>query len=182
MSQRLKRLLATCLLLPILTSCSLITNRLLSPLELVLLPPQQGPEVGVSKHKVTLVRDEKRHSFIVINRFTQQAFQVVVLMATGQTVLSMQYDGKQFSQQSYTEQQLPSREIMAVMQFSLWPDDVVLNSYRELGEISVSQQLRQLSRNGELELQAQINEGKTVVKHYPHQYSVIIQPLQEQAQ
>jgi hypothetical protein len=46
----------------------------------------------------------------------------------------------------------------------------------------VSQQLRQLSRNGELELQAQINEGKTVVKHYPHQYSVIIQPLQEQAQ
>lgn len=180
MSRYLKLLLTICLLIPLLTSCSFIANRLLSPLELLLLKPQQGPSAGVTKHKVTLLRDDKRHSFIVINRFTQQNFQVIVLMATGQRVLSMQYDGNQFSQQNETDLKLPSREIMAVMQFALWPEDIVRSSYRGLGKVTLTPELRQLSRDGQLELQADINEAETVVKHYSHKYSVIIQDLEGQ--
>lgn len=98
--------------------------------ELVLLPPQQSLLTGVMKQKVMLSVQGVERQFIVISRFSPEQLAAIVLLPTGQQLLQLVYDGEQLQQNIYVDADIPARELLAIMQFSLWPEVSVREAYK----------------------------------------------------
>jgi len=88
--------------------------------ELQLLPLSTGP-VGeqLIKQKVTLDKG-RAFRFISVLRLDGEALQGAVLLPTGQTLLTYRYTDR--LQTKPSEPELPVSEMLALMQFALWPD------------------------------------------------------------
>ncbi len=99
--------------------------------ELRLLPPAEGVAPVLLKQKLTLQVGQRQQQFLAVARFDRQRLKLVVLLPSGQRLLTLDYDGVELVQESFAPLDLPGREILAIMQFSSWPEASLRAHYLE---------------------------------------------------
>jgi len=181
MSQYVRPLLIV-VLLAFLAGCSLIGQRSSASGELQLLSPNEGPKTAVLKQRVSFTRQHKKQTFIVLNRITPEQLTTVVLLATGQVFLRMTYDGQNFTSDNVTNTRLPARDMMALMQFTLWPIDVVRNAYpyTDGWQFRSNENQRELMLDNRPYLVMMKTTSGLTIEHVKHGYQVTIQSLESE--
>lgn len=179
MSQLIRILLlgAVCLL----AGCSLFRPEPVVAEKLVLLPPAEGPAPVLLKQTVAMQARGESMQFLVISRFDRQQAKLVALMATGQQLMALAYDGRQLKQTLNVPVELPGEEILAMIQFALWPDAALNQHYpSDKGwAVGIEANRRQLWHHGALQLDIVYDGETTRVRNYPGQYQVTIQTLEK---
>lgn len=170
-----------CLLLSlvILNGCSLNPFKGQSQQPLLLLSPAMGPEPTLLKQKLTFTTSGKQQQFLVLSDIKPDKFKVLVLMPTGMTLLKMSYDGNDFTQQNLTDIDIPAEQIMAEIQFALWPEKSLLESYSaEAGwNLQLDNTARSLYENKSLRLKVQYTNDAILIDNHRDRYQVKIQLL-----
>jgi hypothetical protein len=164
----------------ILTACSAHRPAAPEPVSLNLLPPASVSVAVLLKQKITMQAQGGQRQFLTVARFDLDRLQLVVLLPTGQRLLSLDYDGKQLQQEDHAPVELPGREILAIIQFATWPEDSIRAHYREqdgwLVETSVDQRIL-LTASGAI-LKISYQPGKLSVDNYLQGYRVIVDTLE----
>ena len=173
----LVKLITYCLLL-FLCACSSFLKPVLEP-ELVLLPPIEGPLPSVLKQVLTIKQNEKEASFIVVSRFEAERLKLVVFQATGQTLLSLEYDGEELKYKEGSSISLPSEEMLAIMQFTLWSDSSIKQHYLlDNGWIlMMNSEQRVLSTHLGPLLTVHYKDNGVAIEHHRHHYQLLIHKL-----
>ena len=130
----------------IISGCSWSSVNDVEPHKLLLLPPSEGPNAVLLKQKLTMTSVGGNHQVIVLTRLEKNQLKFRALLPTGQIVLSIDYDGKALVQHDYSSFSLPSEEILATLQFSLWPIDSIKKHYhlRDGWQLVVGEKQREL--------------------------------------
>ncbi|MBJ7538694.1 DUF3261 domain-containing protein [Marinomonas transparens] len=165
-----------------LTGCSLFTPIEQTVPNLVLLAPVAGTPTQVLKQGVTFKKHEQEKQFIAITRFTEQQTKLVALLPTGQSFLYLEYDGQNFKEKNEAGIELPSKDILAMIQFTLWPEGKVKESYpSNLGwRVEISPNLRSLYYKAQLRLKVELNGDKTNITNYADDYQVNIDTFEKE--
>lgn len=180
MSRRLA--LFALLLFSLLSGCS---NRQLEPAptpQLALLPPADIANEILLKQKITFEAGGRRQQFLVVARFQRPRLKLVLLLPTGQPLLTLDYDGQKLLQDNQSTIELPGREILASMQFALWPEKSLHRHYpSDAGwQIDISDRQRSLLTASGAILKISRKSETLVVDNHLHDYRVIIQTLEKQ--
>jgi hypothetical protein len=145
-----------------------------------LLPPAEASAAVLLKQKITLQAGGGQQQFLVVARFELQRLKLVVLLPTGQQLLSLDYDGKKLVQEDYAPVDLPGREILAIIQFATWPEDSIRAHYPEkdgwLLETTADQRIL-LTASGTV-LKISYQPGELSVDNYLQEYRVIVKTLE----
>ncbi len=174
------RIILVSLLALLLSSCSLISTKASAPSELILLPPAQGPEPVLLKHNIVMQSQGMEQQFIVVIRLDYQQVKLKALLPTGQVILAIKYDGNEFDHENFSPIEVPSKEILAMMQFSLWPLSTLHDYYRpEIGwTVTDTNMERTLTTmDGKVLTTQFLDDNNVIVEHHLHDYRVIISPL-----
>jgi uncharacterized protein DUF3261 len=174
------KLILYCFVL-LLSGCSLFAKLDSTNGELVLLPPSQGPEATVLKQVVTVKGNGEESSFLVVSKFEPEKLGLVALLPTGQSLLSLDYDGLDLTQQLFAEISLPSEEMLAIMQFALWPGPSIKQHYlRDAGWlVTIDSEQRTLSTLTEKILTIRYQQQTVLIEHHLHQYKVIVRTIEK---
>ncbi|MBQ0756048.1 MAG: DUF3261 domain-containing protein [Amphritea sp.] len=170
------------LLLLLLAGCSSFSAVTVeSPAEMLLLQPAQGPSPVLLTQRVTLSSWGQQKQFIAIGRFTYEQAKLVALLPTGQQLLYLEFDGEQLEQRMVPSIELPGKDILALIQFALWPSDALQNNYRsEQGwKIDITDGRRQLTHNDNLWLDVRYEGQQINIYNYLAKYRVLIETLEQ---
>ena len=169
------------LLLLLLGGCSSRQVTPPEPRELVLLPPAEIASEVLLKQKIGFEARGQQQQFLVVARFLRQRLGLVLLLPAGQALLTLDYDGLALSQNNRSTVDLPGREILASMQFALWPEDSLRRHYPpEAGwQVDLKQDERLLLTRSGAVLKISRNDGILIVDNHLHDYRVIIQTLEK---
>lgn len=153
------------------------------PAKLKLLPPGQGPVGILLKQKITMVYGEQLQIFLVVSRFEQSSVRTVILLPSGQKLLSMEYNGDQLTIEGVGADQLPGEEIMAMMQFSLWAETSIKQHYpvSDGWQLELSAQHRLLKKDSEQLIKVDYMGNQANIINYQRQYKVIVETLDKTA-
>lgn len=173
---------AICLLL---SGCSSFNDRAADSgyqPELLLLSPQDSPFTGVLKQKVTLSFHDIERSFLVVTRLNSEKIVLVVLLPTGQQLFQLIYDGQKLQHKASVVADIPTRELLAIMQFSLWPKASVKQAYSMADEwkLGWSEKARVLSLRQELWLSVVFESNQIHIDNLLENYQVKIETLEAQ--
>ncbi|WP_261844161.1 DUF3261 domain-containing protein [Aliamphritea ceti] len=173
---------AICLLL---SGCSSFNDRAADSgyqPELLLLSPQDSPFTGVLKQKVTLSFHDIERSFLVVTRLNSEKIVLVVLLPTGQQLFQLIYDGQKLQHKASVVADIPTRELLAIMQFSLWPKASVKQAYSMADEwkLGWSEKVRVLSLRQELWLSVVFESNQIHIDNLLENYQVKIETLEAQ--
>lgn len=176
----MKLLFVSLLVLLLMTGCSVIGTSNLQA-EMKLLQPIDGPSPVLLTQRVTLDSWGQQQQFIAIGRFTYAQTQLVALLPTGQQLLSLEFDGQELTQRTAASIELPGNDILALIQFALWPDDALQHSYgAEQGwAVALADDHRQLSYDGKLWLNVEYRGQQVNIDNQLVGYRVIIETLEQ---
>lgn len=179
---RLIQRLAIVLVLHTLSGCQMLTSGAEAPVALKLLPPAQGPAPVLLKQVVTLEAKGQRQQFLVVSRLQLTAIEMVALMPTGQRLMTLEYDGKALRQEQLSSIPLPGKDILALLQFALWPANSVNQHYPEYeGWLATFEpEQRQLTKNTMRVLKV-ANQEPLMVENFIGNYRVLIKTLESTA-
>ena len=151
------------------------------PRELILLPPAEIADELLLKQKIDFVAGGQQQQFLVVARFQRQRLRLVLLLPTGQALLTLDYDGVNLLQDNRSTVDLPGREILASMQFALWPEDSLRRHYsQESGwQVALKRDRRLLLTPSGTVLKIAWSTENLVVDNHLHDYRVIIQTLEK---
>ena len=163
-----------------LYSCSAQQFSALRPEGLKLLPPAEGSVAVLLKQKVTLLTAEKQQQFLVVARFEQYRLKLVVLLPTGQLLLSLDYDGKKLVQETLSSINIPGKEILAIIQFAMWPKQSIKNHYLEKDGwlVEIAPEKRILLTATGVVLNISYQDKKLIIDNYLHDYQVVVYTLE----
>ncbi len=149
------------------------------PGRLNLLSPAEGPAAVLLKQKVTFITEDRRQQFLAVTGIDPRKLELVVLLATGQKILSMSYDGSSFKQNQHLSKALPGEEIMALIQFVHWPEDAIRRHYRQRDGwmLEFADVQRSLLTRAGLSLRVDYNVDNIMVVNYQHHYRIVIEPI-----
>ena len=155
------------------------TRPVSTPPELVLLPPAEIETPLLLQQKVTLLYAGRQQQFVTAARFEQRLLQLVVLLPSGQSLVTLDYDGKALQQQSSVTVELPGRDILAIMQFALWPESSLRAHYPESDgwQLRFSADERRLLTDSGSALTIAFQPGGMRVDNYLEDYRVIVETL-----
>jgi len=158
-----------------------ISQKVAEPTELLLLPPSEGPDPVLLKQQVTLQKWGQKRQFLVLSKMTEEKMSLVALLPTGHKLMSLDYDGKTLQQQSLPGMELPVQEIMAIIQFSIWPEISVAKHYRLAdGWIAQLNSGQRKLRTGRAQwLDVRYTAKEVQVKHLLDNYQVHIKTLEK---
>lgn len=179
MPRPLKR--SALLLLLMLAACSTRQLAPLDPPQLLLLPPAEISKELLLKQKITFEAGDRQQQFLVVARFQRQRLKLVLLLPTGQPLLTLDYDGQNLVQENQSSVDLPGKEILASMQFSLWPEQSLLRHYpsEDGWQIEIKGHDRSLLTASGVLLKISRKSETLVVDNHLHDYRVIIQTLEQ---
>ncbi len=170
------------LLLVILVLAACSANRLLAPEpeSLNLLPPAELPDAVLIKQKITLQAGGDQQQYLAVARFDRQRLKMVVLLPTGQQLLSLEYDGNNLTQEKFIPVDLPGREILAMIQFAMWPLQSIETHYSENEgwRVETTPDSRILLTASGAVLRITYQPGELSVDNYLHGYRVIVNTLE----
>jgi hypothetical protein len=178
-----KSMKTTCITMCLLwlTACNHTIFKPQSQQQMPLLPPALSLQSGIVKQKMTMLAGGKLQTFIVISNYRQQSVETLIMLVTGQTLLSMAYDGQKFHEENKTGLKLPAQEILAIIQFASWPEQVLKDFYKhEDGwEVLIDSGLRRLNYNQTPMLEVQyLAAGIIEVNNLKQHYRANIQALE----
>jgi len=150
------------------------------PEVLKLLPPAEGPVPVLLKQKITLQTGERRQQFLMVTRFDQQRLKLIALLPTGQQILSLDYDGESLVKKTFMPVDLPGREILAIIQFAMWPENSIKTHYLEKDgwQLEMSPGKRILLTESVAVLKITYLPAKLSVENYLKGYRVIVYTLE----
>ena len=160
--------------------CSTSATRSYYNVEMLLLPPNWGPADTVLKQIVTIRSEERDSSFYVVTKLDKFVTKSLVLTPSGRSLLSLEYDGKNLSLEIITNIALPYEEILATMQFTLWPQESLLNYYSPNNgwDIYFLENQRILLFNKKKLLSVTYEpDGNFDIENYRHSYNLKIKNL-----
>ncbi|WP_164549088.1 DUF3261 domain-containing protein [Amphritea opalescens] len=171
--------LSVCVLL-LMTGCSVFSPSE-RPAEMVLLQPADGPLPVLLTQRVSLNKWGQQQQFIAIGRFTYQQTKLVALLPTGQQLLYLEFDGEELTQRTAPSVELPGKEILALIQFALWSDEALHNSYRpEQGwALELTDRRRQLLYNDKVLLDVLYAKQQVIIDNQLKGYQVMIETLEQ---
>jgi hypothetical protein len=176
----MSRALKLVVLALLLTSCAMQPRPGQIPAELVLLPPGEVETPLLLQQKVTLLFGQRQQQFLTVARFDRQRLVLVVLLPSGQSLLSLDYDGIELRQQSNLPTDLPGRDILAILQFAIWPQASLRAHYPE-GDgwrLQFGADERRLLTESGSALTIAFQPGEMRVDNYLREYRVIVQTLE----
>ncbi len=149
--------------------------------QLKLLPPEEGPGVSLLKQKVMMQSRGLNQQFIAVIRLQQDQLKLVALMPSGQQLFYLEYDGEKLIQKNLSSIDIPDKDILAIMQFALWPLHSIKNHYtKEDGWIvETSPEKRTLLNNSGVLIKVSYQAGTIIVENHLHNYRLSIQPLEK---
>lgn len=174
--------LSVLLLLLLLGGCASVGERSAGGGELLLLPPSQGPGAMLLKQKVTFEAKGERFRFLALTRFETSRIKSVMLLPEGQPLVSLAYDGNRLIRDNRTPVEIPVREVLSIMQFSLWPEPAVREHYAPSDGwvLGFSPDRRTLDTPGGPVLEVRYEAGGLVVNNYRHGYRITVETLEKQ--
>jgi hypothetical protein len=164
----------------LLAGCS--ASRMATPpvVELALLPPSEGPAPVLLKQKITLLAGQRQQQFLAVVRFERDRIELVVLLPGGQRLLTLDYDGEELLQESIASIDLKGRDILAIMQFSSWPEASLRAHYpeRDGWQVLVSPGERQLLTDSGPALTIVYRAAEMQIDNLLMEYRVIVNTLE----
>jgi hypothetical protein len=177
----LVRVLLLCSVI-ILAGCSTF-HAVKKPIDgLVLLPPVADTATRVLKQKVTLEKYAQTKQFLAVTRFSAQETKLVALLPTGQVFLYLLYDQNGFEEKNQAGIALPSKDILAMIQFTFWPESAIALGYPEsLGwHIEITPKKRNLYYKNALLLEVKIDSENVFITHHGDNYNVDIHTFDQE--
>ena len=177
-----RRLILACLLLPaLLTACASRPPRPPEPRLLELLPPGEIAAEVLFKQKLTFAARGHEQQFLGVARLERERVVLVLLLPGGQALLTLDYDGRRLEQENRSSVDLPGREILASLQFALWPEDSLRRHYTvESGwRLQLAGARRTLLTASGAVLKITRNADDLVVDNRLHDYSVTVRTLEK---
>lgn len=177
-----RRLILACLALPaLLLACASRPPQPPEPLLLGLLPPAEIAAEVLLKQKLTFVAAGREQQFLGVARLERERVVLVLLLPGGQALLTLDYDGRRLEQENRSPVDLPGREILASLQFALWPEDSLRRYYTaESGwQLVLGEAQRSLLTASGTVLKIARDADNLVVDNRLHDYRVIIQTLEK---
>lgn len=169
------------LLLPIVLFMGCAATMLKPPRaeQLQLLPPAEMASELLLKQLVVLEAEGRTQQFMVVTRIQRERVKSVVLSAVGIRLLSLEYDGDAFFQQNDLSITIPGKEILAIIQFAVWPENSVKRHYpqREGWTVIIDGKQRALFWNDRPFLKFESQGEILTVDNYLHSYRVKIDTL-----
>lgn len=169
-----------CLIVLVLFGCSTFQSPRPQTVQLKLLPPAEGPEETLLKQKVTMQSAGLEQQFVAVLRLQHDRLKLAALLPTGQQLFFLEYDGEVLIQKNTSSVDVPDRDILAIMQFALWPSSSVQQHYRREDDWVVgitAEQRTLLTSSGEL-LEVTYQGGSVVIVNHLHGYRLTVQPLE----
>ena len=168
------------LFLFLLAGCSSFGTVERSP-EMLLLKPVHGPAPVLLTQRVTLSSWGQQKQFVAIARFTYEESKLVALLPTGQQLLYLEFDGEQLEQRAMPSIELPGKDILALIQFALWPGDTLQRNYRsdQGWKIDITDDRRELTHNDNLWVDVSYHEQQINIYNYLAKYRVLIETLEQ---
>jgi hypothetical protein len=164
----------------LMAGCS--ASRMATPevVTLALLPPSEGPAPVLLKQKITLLAGQRQQQFLAVVRFELDRLELVVLLPSGQRLLTLEYDGEELLQESLASIDLPGRDILAIMQFSSWPEASLRAHYpeRDGWQVLVSPGERRLLIDSGPALTIAIQAREMQIDNFMMEYRVIVNTLE----
>ncbi|OMH31681.1 DUF3261 domain-containing protein [Motiliproteus sp. MSK22-1] len=181
MAEKLYWLTCSLILLLSLNGCSVIGYQAPAPEHLKLLPTTEGPGAMLIKQAVTMESRGRQQQFLVVTRLLSHQLKLIAVLPTGQQLFSLEYDGKKLTQDSLAAFDLPGEEILAVIQFALWPELSIKSHYLESDgwDLNFTEYQRTLLTSAGTVLTVSYQSKKIDVKNYLRDYSVKIHMLEK---
>ena len=119
--------------------------------------------------------------FLLVARFDQNRLKLVGLSPTGQKLLVLDYDGEELTQETSLWVDVPGKEILAVIQFALWPGQSINNWYpeKEGWQVDISPEIRILLTVAGVLLNISYEGEKIIIDNYLHEYRVLVHMLEK---
>jgi len=150
------------------------------PVGLKLLPPDEVSVAVLLKQKVTLQTGERQQQFLVVARFQQHRLELVVLSPTGQKLLTLDYDGENLVQDTLSSIDLRGKEILAIIQFALWPEHSINIHYpkKDGWVVEIAPEKRILFTASGMLLKISYQADELIVDNHIQDYRVIVHTLE----
>lgn len=147
--------------------------------ELVLLSPTDITHELVLRQAAIFETSGEQQAFIAITRIEFGRVRMALLLPTGQSMLDLDYNGIELFQQDFSGRDLPGRDILASLQFALWPEASLQKHYRQLHgwRLKLTEDSRSLLTDAGVLLRIDRSNQGLIVNNYLHQYRVSIQTL-----
>ncbi len=176
-------IILVCLIVSGLCGCSTATFQRAESEQLKLLPPADGPADFLLKQKITMQSQGGNQQFIAVTRLQQGSLKLVALMPGGQQLFFLEYDGKKLIQKNASSIEIPSEDILSIMQFVLWPLRSIKHHYSEEDGwiVETSPEQRTLLFNSGLLVKVSYQSETIIIENYLHDYQLRVQPLENMA-
>lgn len=164
----------------LLSACSTQPPLPVANPEFKLLPPAEGPAPVLLQQKVSLLAGQREQQFLVVTRFDHQRLSLVVLLPSGQRLLTLDYDGADLTQQVFASFDLPGSEILAIIQAARWPEASLRAHYREADgwRLQLTSAERRLLTEFGTALTIVYWPGELRIDNYLKGYRVIVETLE----
>ncbi|MFV9615023.1 MAG: DUF3261 domain-containing protein [Gammaproteobacteria bacterium] len=181
MSQPVK--IFACLLALTLCSCSFSPSPRVKSAQLKLLPPAEGPEDTLLKQKVTMLSQGLNQQFITVLRLQRDRLKLAALLPTGQQLFFLEYDGEELIQKNTSSIDIPGKDVLAIMQFVLWPPNSIQQHYtRDEGWfVDISPEQRSLLTSSGVLLKVSYQTDAVIIVNHIHNYQLMVQPLENKS-
>ena len=164
----------------LVAGCSSQQARAPELIEFKLLPPSEGPTPVLLKQKISLQSEQREQQFLAVARFESDQINLVILLPSGQRLLTLDYDGSELTQQSLAGFDLPGGEILAIMQAASWPEASLRAHYPASAgwRFRVSTDARELLTESGTALTIDYSPEGLRIDNYLKDYRVIVETLE----
>ena len=172
-----------CLIVLTLCGCSFSPSPRTEPAQLKLLPPAEGPEDTLLKQKITMESQGLNQQFITVLRLQRDRLKLAALLPTGQQLFFLEYDGEELIQKNTSSIDIPGKDILAIMQFVLWPPSSIQQHYtREEGWfVDISPERRSLFTSSGVLLMVSYQADAVIIENQLHDYRLKVRPLENKS-
>lgn len=128
-----------------------------------------------------MLAGQRSQQFLTVARFEPRRLRLAVLLPSGQSLATLDYDGEKLEQESVADIDVPGREILAVMQFANWPPDSLRRHYpaSEGWRVEVSDGVRRLLTESGPALNIALSPRVLHIDNYSREYRVIVETLEK---
>lgn len=150
---------------------------------LKLLPPAEGSLAVLLQQKIILQIGEKQQQFLLVARFEEHRLKMVMLSPGGQQLLMLDYDGDELVQHTQSSIDVPGKEILAIIQFAMWPGQSIKDHYPEENgwRVEISPKERILLTATGVILKISFDDEVLKIDNYLHNYRVFVYTLEKTA-
>ncbi len=148
-------------------------------LALKLLPPAEASVAVLFEQKLTLKTSERQQKFLLVARFDKDRLKMALLSPSGLQLLLLDYDGETLVQESSFSIDVPGKEILAIIQFAMWPEQSVKNHYSENNGwlVEITADSRILLTVDKVILKIEFRDGMLIIDNYLRNYRVLVHTL-----